>query len=134
MVPSWRVAAAIILPTLGGALCGLFSGLYFQVHDMGPTLFQTVVGAVIPFEIAFFGLVWRRFRKEQKQSVLRDRESQAPVSEGPRDDLGDKQGKRLPRAPAMVILFLILFLSAMAVAAITAFMAQVRGDAAFGMG
>jgi CubicO group peptidase (beta-lactamase class C family) len=131
IVPSWRAAAVIILPTLGGALCGLLSGLHFQIRDMGPTLFQTVVGAVIPFEIAL-GLVWWRFRKKQKQSALTDHEFNAPDSEVVWDDSATKKRKLLPRAPAMVILLLILFLSVMAVLAILSCIAQLRGDGASG--
>jgi hypothetical protein len=130
IVPSWRAVAAIILPTLGGALCGLISGLHFQIRDMGPTLFQTVVGAVIPFEIAF-GLVWWRFRKEQKHSALTDHESHVPISEvAVSDDLASMKPKLLPKAPAMVIILLTLFLSVMAVLAIVSFMTQLRGHGA----
>ena len=48
MIPSWREAAVIILPTLVGAFCGL----RFPIPKMGPVFFQSVVAAVIPFEIA----------------------------------------------------------------------------------
>ncbi len=124
IVPSWRVAAVIVLPTLGGALCGLFSGLHFQIRDMGPTLFQTVVGAVIPFEIAL-GLVWWRFWRKQKQSALTDHESNAPASEVAWDDSATKKRKLLPRAPAMVILFLTVFLGIMAFVALYRFVSDV---------
>lgn len=63
IVPSWRTAAWIILPTLIGACCGLFSGLWLEIPEMGPPFFQAVVGAVIPFEIAFFWYIWRSWKK-----------------------------------------------------------------------
>jgi hypothetical protein len=130
IVPSWRVAAVIIAPTLIGAFCGLCSGLFLQIHDMGPTLFQTVVAAVIPFEIAF-GLVYWRFWKAQKQSALKAHESGASASKVALGDAANKP-KFLPRAPAIVVIFLILFLSIMAVVAIFSFISHVRRDSAFG--
>lgn len=63
IVPSWRTAAWIILPTLIGACCGLFTGLWLQIPEMGPPFFQAVVGAVIPFEIAIFWYIWRSWKK-----------------------------------------------------------------------
>ena len=128
MVPSWRVAAKIVLPTLIGALAGLYSGLKLQIHDMGPTLFQTVVGAVIPFEIAL-GIVWWRFWKK-KQAALLEQPPVVTASGGGLDSSASGKSSLLPRAPAMLILFLIVFLSIMAVVAIFSFVSHVRGDLA----
>lgn len=138
MVPSWRVAAMIVLPTLIGALGGLYSGLKLQIHDMGPTLFQTVVGAVIPFEIAL-GLVWWRFWKRKKRSALADQPANATASGVSLDNSANGKSTLLPRAPAILIIFLIMFLSVMAVVALVSFVshlrrfegstADVRGDA-----
>ncbi|MBA4107813.1 MAG: hypothetical protein C0485_18925 [Pirellula sp.] len=127
MVPSWRVAAMIVLPTVLGALAGLYSGLKLQIDEMGPTLFQTVVGAVIPFEIAL-GLVWWRFWKK-KQAALADQPADAPASGVGLDNSAKGKSWILPRAPAILIIFLIVFLTVMAVVAFYSFVSHVRGDA-----
>ncbi len=120
IVPSWRVAVMIILPTLGGALCGLYSGLQF----MGPTLFQAVVGAVIPFEIAL-GLVWWRSRKQQKQFALTDHEPSARTSGIDLENLANQKRPLLPRAPALLIIGLTVFLGIMAFVALYRFKSDV---------
>lgn len=127
MVPSWRVAAKIVAPTLIGALAGLYSGLKLQIHEMGPTLFQTVVGAVIPFEIAL-GIVWWRFWKK-KQAALADQPANAAALGVGLDKSANAKSAILPRAPAMLIIFLIVLLSVMAVVALFSFVSHVRGDA-----
>lgn len=127
MVPSWRVAAMIVLPTLIGALAGLYSGLKLQIDEMGPTLFQTVVGAVIPFEIAL-GIVWWRFWKK-KQAVLADQPANAPALGDGLDSSANGKSRLLPRAPAMLILFMITFLTVMAVVSLYSFVSHARGDA-----
>jgi hypothetical protein len=127
IVPSWRVAAMILVPTLLGAMAGLYSGLKLQIDEMGPTLFQTVVGAVIPFEIAL-GIVWWRFWKK-KQSALADQPSTAPASGIGLDHPSNGRKRLLPRAPAMLILFMITCLTVMAVVALYSFVSHVRGDA-----
>lgn len=129
IVPSWRIAAVIILPTLAGAICGLCSGLWLQIHYMGPTLFQAVVGAVIPFEIAL-GWVWWRSWKKQKQSASTEQELCAPASGVALDGSAKRKPKVLPRGPAIVIIFLIVFLSVMAVVALLSFASQLRSDSA----
>lgn len=137
IVPSWFTVAAIVLPTLGGALCGLVSGLWLQIPEMGPTLFQAVVGAVIPFEIMFFGIWWRSSRKK-KQSIATDHEQASLLAErleptgsspeGVSPDATLEKPMRLPKAPALVILFLILFLSTMAFVALAFAVSYFRGD------
>jgi CubicO group peptidase (beta-lactamase class C family) len=122
MVPSWRVAAMIVLPTLLGALGGLYSGLKLQIHDMGPTLFQTVTGAVIPFEIAL-GIVWWRFWK-RKQAALADQSAITAASGGGSDSSAKGKSRLLPRAPAMLIIFLIVFLTVMAVVSLYSFVSH----------
>ncbi len=125
IIPSWRVAAVIILPTLVGALGGLYSGLWLQ-NDLGPTLFQVVVGAVIPFEIAL-GLVWWRSWKKQKQSALTDHEPSVPASDVALDDSANKKPNQSARAPAIVISYLMLFLGVMAVVALISFVSHLFG-------
>ena len=130
-IPSWRVASAIILPTLGGALCGLCSGLMLPMYDMGPTLFQTVVGAVIPFEIALFWVLWRSWK--HRQSTTADSNVKEPNSDQPsaKEEVEESANEKLtPRAPALVIIFLILFLSVMAVAAIVSCVSELRSNPA----
>jgi len=129
IIPSWRVAAAIIFPTVGGALCGLYSGLRLTMYDMGPTLFQTVVGAVVPFEIALFWFWWRSWKK-QKQSTLANHRPSVPASGVALDDSVNFKAKRLPGAPALVIIFLIVFLSVMAVVAIFSCVSELRAGSA----
>ncbi len=127
IVPSWRVAAMIILPTLGGALCGLYSGLQFQIHDMGPTLFQAVVGAVVPFEIAL-GLVWWRSSKKKRQSALTDHEPSERNSRAALASSSDKVPTLLPRAPALMIIGLTLFLGIMAFVGLNRFVSEMAVD------
>lgn len=122
IIPSWRVAARIIIPTLGGAMCGLLSGLCLQIRDMGPTLFQTVVGAVIPFQVFLWWRIWRT----HKQSVA----SIHQLSESPSDiashDTAIENSRLMPRAPAIVIIVLILFLGVMALVAIVSCVSHFR--------
>ena len=55
--PSWREAIVITLSTLGGAYCGL----RYPIDDMGPELFQAVIGAIVAFEISLVCIwLWRR--------------------------------------------------------------------------
>lgn len=121
-VPSWRVAGAILVPTLVGACCGLYSGLWIRIPEMGPVLFQTVVGAVIPSDVAFFSFMYlasRRKKKRQVASAIAEQDS--PASGVAHQHSRDQTMKQLPGAPALVILLLILFLSLMAVPAIISF-------------
>jgi hypothetical protein len=37
---------------------------------MGPVFFQAVVGAVIPFEIAIFSLMYLTYRRKNKRATL----------------------------------------------------------------
>ncbi len=121
-VPSWRVVAAILVPTLLGAFCGLYSGLWIRIPEMGPVLFQTVVGAVIPSEIAFFSFMYLASRrKKRRQAALATNDQNMPASEVVHQQSGDQKTKRLPRAPALVILMLILFLNLMVIPAIVSF-------------
>jgi small-conductance mechanosensitive channel len=121
-VPSWRVAAAILVSTLLGAFCGLYSGLWIRIPEMGPVLFQTVVGAVIPSEIALFSFMYLASRrKKRRQAASATNDQNMPASEVVHQQSGDQKTKRLPRAPAIVILVLILFLSLMVIPAIISF-------------
>ncbi|MCG8449174.1 MAG: hypothetical protein MI725_06285 [Pirellulales bacterium] len=115
-VPSWRVAASIILPTLIGAYCGL----RYPIPGMGPVLFQSVVAAVIPFEIALV-CVWLRLNKKQKQAESAENEPEGPVSGDSLKDSTNQQPSRWPKAPAMLILVLTVFLGIMAFVALYAF-------------
>ena len=126
LIPSWREAAAITLATLGGALCGLFCGLRYPIPEMGPVFFQVVVGAVLAFEIAL-GCVWLRFRKRQQRSASADRERNAPAHGVDLENPANQERPRLPRAPAMLILGLTVFVSIMAVLALYRFVDDARG-------
>ena len=129
IIPSWREAVAIILPTLVGAYCGL----RYPIPEMGPVFFQSVVGAVIPFEIAL-ACVWLRFRKKQKRSASADREPIAPASGVDLEDVADPTPQRLPRAPAVLIIVLTVFLGIMAVLAVYTCMVNTTGDSLRGPG
>ena len=129
IIPSWREAVAIILPTLIGAYCGL----RYPIPEMGPVFFQSVVGAVIPFEIAL-GCVWLRFHKKQKRSASADLGLNAPASSVDLKNSSNKTPQRLPRAPAMLIIVLILFLSIMAFLALLTFVVDFKGKSLRGLG
>jgi CubicO group peptidase (beta-lactamase class C family) len=120
-IPSWREATAITLATLGGAFCGLVS----PIDDLGPVFFQSVVGAVIAFEIAL-AYAWLRSRKKLKSSPPCG-ELKAPASDVDPENSANQKQSLLPRAPALWIIFLILFLSFMAVFVLYRFV----GDAPF---
>ncbi len=91
----------ILVPTLTGAYCGY----RFAFAQAGPVFFQSVVAAVIPFEIMFLGR-WYLTAKRYKGEPLK-------VAQGTR-----------PGAPAMFMLVVILIISAMAFAALFAFVAS----------
>lgn len=110
LIPSWREAFAIIIPTMIGAYCGL----QFPIPEMGPGLFQSVVGAAIPFEIALF-CVWLWSRKKQKRSASSNRsEANTPDADVEPEKFTDPTPQRLPRAPAIVIIVLTMVLGIMA--------------------
>lgn len=126
IIPSWREVALVMVPTLTGA----FLGWEFPIPDMGPVFFQSVVAAVIPFEVVFFTLWWR-CSKRKKQEVENDPKPAGgcELEEGVVDDDGvstspSETSVRLPGAPAMVILTMIIVLSILAVAALAAFTTQ----------
>ncbi|MCA9262536.1 MAG: hypothetical protein KDA60_01760 [Planctomycetales bacterium] len=115
MIPSWREAAAIILPTLVGAYCGW----RYPIPEMGPVFFQSVVATVIPFEIAL-GCFWLRFYKKQKQAASTDGEQEGPASSDSLKDSLNQELSRWPKAPAMLIIALFVFLVIMAIFALYA--------------
>jgi hypothetical protein len=122
IVPSWRVAAAIIFPTLAGACCGLYSGLFIRIPEMGPVFFQAVVGAVIPFEIAIFSFMYLAFRRKKRtQFASANSEENVPASTIFLKQSGDQQPTRLPGRPALVILVLTVFIGIMAILALMSF-------------
>ena len=129
LIPSWREAFAIILPTLVGAYCGL----RYPIPDMGPVFFQSVVAAVIPFEIAF-GCVWLWSRKKQKQIADVDRELITSDSGDGMKNVTKPMRRRLPKAPAILILVLTVFISIMAFVALYAFYDEIRSDTLRGPG
>ena len=100
IVPSWWIVAMILVPTLTGAYCGY----RFAFAQAGPVFFQSVVAAVIPFEIMFFGR-WYLTAKRYK--------GQPPTG----------ADTTRPGAPAIFVLCTILIISALAVAAIFSFAA-----------
>ncbi|TWT87072.1 serine hydrolase domain-containing protein [Neorhodopirellula pilleata] len=95
IIPSWREVAIILVPTLVGASLGF----RFPLTDMGPVFFQSVVAAVIPFEIAFFGLWYLSYRRHKEH----------PFS--------GKGSVRL-NTPAIVTIVMITVISTLAFAAI----------------
>ncbi|MEZ6127569.1 MAG: serine hydrolase [Planctomycetaceae bacterium] len=98
IIPSWSVVAMILIPALTGAWCGW----RFAFPGMGPVFFQSVVAAVIPFEIAFFGR-WYLVHRRYKDQPLK----------------GD--GPAVPRAPAVFMIAMILVISSLAIAALMSF-------------
>jgi|GEM_PF-200555 len=120
IVPSWWAAAIVVVPTLVGALCGLYSGLRLQVFEMGPTLFQAVVGAVIPFELALAWVWWRSYQKQKQtdESASKDNKPSAFASDVDIDDSTSEQPRVLPKAPAILIVVLAVFLGIMAIVAL----------------
>ncbi len=125
IVPTWSVAAWIILPTLLGACCGLCSGLWLRIPEMGPTFFQAVVGAVIPFEIAL-GYAWLLFYRKQKQNMS----STSPAV----DPSAILTVRRTPKAPAMSILVLTILMGVLAVLAVLVFFIEFKGGSVPGLG
>ncbi len=121
IIPSWREATAITLATLGGAFCGL----WFPIDEMGPVFFQSVVGAVIAFEITL-GLAWLRSRKRHKSSLTVDRGPKNLASSVKLEDSANQKRPLLPGAPAMLIIALTVFVSIMAVLALYRFMSEAR--------
>ncbi len=95
IIPSWREVALVIVPTLAGA----YLGFRYPLAGMGPMFFQSVVAAVIPFEIAFFSLWYLAYQRHKGQ----------PLS---------GKGKVCPNAPAIVTIAMILLISILAFAAI----------------
>lgn len=108
LIPSWLVAAAILLTTGIGSLCGAL----VPSPDM-PESFGAVVGAVIAFEIAL-GTAWLRARKRRVWSESAE-VSREPPGAATAEDAVSAKGRILPHAPALVILALLLILSVMAV-------------------
>jgi hypothetical protein len=103
IIPSWREVALIIVPTLVGAFCGF----RYPLADAGPVFFQSVVAAVIPFEIMFFGLWYLSARRHKGQALT-----------------GTDVAR--PGAPAIVTIAMILLISVLAFAAIFSFVGAVR--------
>lgn len=71
---------------------------------MGPVFFQSVVAAVIPFEIAFFSLWYRSYLRHKGQPLT-------------------GKGKVRPNAPAIVTIVMITLIAILAFAAIFSFAA-----------
>ena len=103
IIPSWREVAIIIFPTLIGAYCGWrYSIPNIGPVYLGPAFFQSVVAAVIPFEMAFFGLWYLSYQRHKEQ----------PLS---------GKGKVRLNAPAIVTIAMILLISILAFAALFSF-------------
>ncbi len=98
IIPSWREVALIVVPTLTGA----YLGFRYPLVDEAPVFFQSVVAAVIPFEIAFFGLWYLSYRRHRGQPLT-------------------GRGSALPNAPACATIAMILLISLMAFAAVCSF-------------
>ena len=117
IIPSWREVALIIVPTLIGAYCGW----QYPIPDMGPVFFQSVVAAVIPFEIAFFS-IWLRSQRRHKQRTISEPVT-TPAHDG-QDDSAEQKPQHHLKAPAIVVIVLIVTISIFAVAAIAICAAQ----------
>ena len=100
IVPSWGIVAMILVPTLTGAYCGY----RFAFAQAGPVFFQSVVAAVIPFEIMFFGRWYLTAKRSKGQPLIRT-------------------GRARLGTPAIFVLVSILIISALAVAAVVSFVA-----------
>lgn len=103
IVPSWWIFALIMVPTLVGAYCGY----RFAFANAGPVFFQSVVAAVIPFEIMFFGRWYLTSRRYKGQPLM-------------------ETGTMRVGAPAILTIVLILVISTLAFAAIFAFVSAAR--------
>ncbi len=122
MIPSWRVAAAIMIPTLLGAACGMYSGLWIRIPEMGPAFFQTVVGAVLPFEVALFSFMYVAARKRKQLQSTSDISNQnVPATSVVLGQSGAELPSRVPKAPAMVILVLTIVMGILAILALMSF-------------
>jgi hypothetical protein len=118
LVPSWREAAMVVVPTLVGGLLGA----WYPLPEMGPVFFQSVVAAVIPFELALVW-VWLRFRKRQKRLAAAEDGPTAGV-DGRSSTI--KAPARLPGAPAMLILVLTVVISILAILALYRFVSEAK--------
>ena len=128
-VPSWLVAASIFFPTLFGACCGLYSGLWIAVPEMGPVFFQAVLGAVIPFEIAIFSHMYLAFRRKKRtQAASAHGEQNLAASGVVIEESEEHKTKRLPEPPAIVILVLTLVVGLLAILAIFAFVLHLGSE------
>ena len=76
IIPSWGEVALIIVPTLAGA----YLGFRFPLADMGPVFFQSVVAAVIPFEIAFFSLWYLSYQRHKGATIVGQRQRASQCS------------------------------------------------------
>ena len=122
IVPSWSVAMAIIVPTVIGGLCGLVSGFWLRIPEMGPVFFQAVVGAVIPFEIALFTSMYLSHRrKKQVQSTATNKEPIVPAASDLLEQSGDQHLASLPKSPALVILVLTAVIGILAILSLISF-------------
>lgn len=98
IIPSWREVAIIVVPTLGGAFCGF----WFPLPEVGPVFFQSVIGAVIPFEITFFSLWYLSSRRYKGQPLT-------------------GKGVSRPGAPAIAAIVMIIVISTLAFASLYSF-------------
>ncbi|MEM8913006.1 MAG: serine hydrolase domain-containing protein [Planctomycetota bacterium] len=117
LIPSWREAAVIAVPTLVGALC-----VYrYPISGMGTMFFQTVVAAVIPFQIAF-GIVWWRRRRADSASGI--------------DQSGDADETTCHRlrTPAILVMVLTITLPVLAVLAVGSFVSDFSSGSRRGPG
>ncbi len=103
IIPSWREVVIILVPTLAGAFCGL----WYPVTEQVPVFFQSVVAAVIPFEIAFFSLWYLASRRHKGQPLT-------------------GKGISRPGGPAIMTICMIVVISALAFAALYVFIAHAQ--------
>lgn len=120
LVPAWRAAAAILVPTVVAAVVAAWFARTFAVPQLGPVFFQTVVAAVIAFEIALL-LAWLHSRRTLGQPRHADEHSDSSVAHREPENVEQRQRARWPGLPAIAIIFLTVLISILAILALVAF-------------
>ncbi|MCG8651068.1 MAG: beta-lactamase family protein [Pirellulales bacterium] len=113
IIPSWRTANLINLATAAGALCGLLVRKWVAGDETMPKLFAPVVGAVIAFEISL-AVAWLRSRRQAKQTTQESRQTKPLATEFGGQEVVIEKSNRRPRAAAIFVIALLLFVSLMA--------------------
>lgn len=127
LIPSWTVAAAILVPTLAAAAGAAYFAVRYPIPQLGPVLFQSVVAAVLVFELSLL-IVWRRARKLPPQSPAPSPPAGAtalsPLVSHETESQQSPPSASLPGKPAMLVIFMTILISIMAIVALVAFTRQ----------